>query len=92
MSSLPSIKELVSKDNRVRFRHYRQGELWYDVIGYDRIEDGDFGQVTWKPKVLFTFPVPITDTGDATFAAEDKALLFMRWIRKELAARKEADE
>ena len=28
----------------------------------------------------FEFPVPIIDVGDATFLAEDKALLFMRWI------------
>ncbi len=33
----------------------------------------------------FEFPVPISDTGDAIFAQEDKALLFMRWIRKHLS-------
>lgn len=31
----------------------------------------------------FEFPVPISDTGDASFMAEDKAMLFMRWIRKQ---------
>jgi hypothetical protein len=30
----------------------------------------------------FEFPVPIEDTGNATFLAEDKAILFMRYIRK----------
>jgi hypothetical protein len=30
----------------------------------------------------FEFPVPIEDTNEAAFAASDKALLFMRWIRK----------
>jgi hypothetical protein len=30
----------------------------------------------------FEFPVPIADTGDGVFLAEDKALLFMRYIRK----------
>lgn len=30
----------------------------------------------------FKFPVPVSDIGDATFLAEDKALLFMRYIRK----------
>ena len=30
----------------------------------------------------FEFPVPIEDVGDATFLAEDKAILFMRYIRK----------
>lgn len=32
----------------------------------------------------FEFPVPISDTNDATFPAEDKAIFFMRWIRKQL--------
>ncbi len=30
----------------------------------------------------FEFPVPID--GNATFLAEDKAILFMRWIRKHI--------
>jgi hypothetical protein len=30
----------------------------------------------------FEFPVPTSDIGDACFLAEDKALLFMRYIRK----------
>ena len=37
----------------------------------------------------FVFPVPIEDTGDATFLASDKAMLFMRYIRKELKNREE---
>ncbi len=36
----------------------------------------------------FTFQVPIADTGAATFPAEDKAILFMRWIRREIDLRK----
>lgn len=32
----------------------------------------------------FTFPIPLTETEGATFLAEDKALLFMRHIRKHL--------
>lgn len=30
----------------------------------------------------FIFPVPISDTGTATFPSDDNALMFMRWIRK----------
>lgn len=30
----------------------------------------------------FEFPVPITDCGSARFLAEDRAMFFMRWIRK----------
>lgn len=32
----------------------------------------------------FEFPVPFGDMGDASFNAEDKAMLFMRYIRKHL--------
>jgi hypothetical protein len=32
----------------------------------------------------FEFPVPTEDIGNATFLAEDKAMLFMRYIRKHL--------
>lgn len=34
----------------------------------------------------FEFPVPTSDAGDATFLNEDKAMLFMRYIRKHLEA------
>jgi len=32
----------------------------------------------------FEFPVPIEDCGDATFLSEDKAMMFMRYIRKHM--------
>lgn len=32
----------------------------------------------------FKFPVPIEDTGDGVFKNTDKAMLFMRYIRKHL--------
>jgi len=32
----------------------------------------------------FEFPVPIDDIGDGVFLNEDKAMLFMRYIRKHL--------
>lgn len=32
----------------------------------------------------FEFPVPISDIGTATFLVEDRAILFMRYIRKHL--------
>ena len=32
----------------------------------------------------FIFPVPIEDAGSATFNAEEKAILMMRYIRKHL--------
>ena len=65
-----SLKEIVANDRKVRFTHCKAGELWYVT------ETG------------FAFPVPITDAaeiGDATFLAEDKAMLFMRYISKHIA-------
>jgi len=32
----------------------------------------------------FQFPVPISDTGEGTFLPEDKGMIFMRYIRKQL--------
>lgn len=61
-----SIVEMVRGDKKVKFRYYRDGELWYVT------ETG------------FEFPVPISDAQNAVFQAEDKALLFMRWIRKHM--------
>lgn len=37
----------------------------------------------------FDFPVPISDTGTGIFKAEDSAIQYMRWIRKQLATRSE---
>ena len=61
-----TIKEMVENNQKVRFRFYRDGQLWYAT------ECG------------FEFPVPISEAGTATFLAEDKAILFMRYIRKYL--------
>ena len=61
-----TIKEMIENNQRVRFRFYRDGQLWYET------ECG------------FEFPVPIAEAGTATFLAEDKAILFMCYIRKHM--------
>lgn len=43
------------------------------------------GNLWYKTECGFEFPVPISDVGTATLKAEDKALLFMRYIRKHVA-------
>ena len=43
------------------------------------------GDLWYETECGFRFPVPITDAGTATFLAEDRAILFMRYIRKHLA-------
>ena len=42
------------------------------------------GELWYTTECGFQFPVPINDTGNAIFKSEDKAILFMRWIRKHL--------
>ena len=62
------IKQIV-KDNTVQFAKYRQGYAYYTV----RVP---------PEGVDYIFPVPLTDIGDATLLATDKAMVFMRYIRK----------
>lgn len=56
------------KGNQVLFTDYRDGELWYG------------GWIL----AVFSFPVPIADTGSGVFRREDKAITYMRWIRKHI--------
>ena len=44
------------------------------------------GELWYKTECNFLFPVPIEDTGDGTFLKEDKAMMFMRYIRKQIEA------
>jgi hypothetical protein len=45
----------------------------------------------YKTECGFEFPVPIADVGTATFLAEDKAMLFMRYIRQHISLIGKAD-
>jgi hypothetical protein len=69
------IKLMVKNQNLVNFTKYFDGALWYSVYWFS--DDN-------KDPEYFEFPVPISDIGTATFLAKDKALLFMRYIRKHL--------
>ena len=42
------------------------------------------GHFIYQTEDGFQFPVPLADIGTATLLAEDKALFFMRWIRRQL--------
>ena len=42
------------------------------------------GELWYATECGFKFPVPISDTGTASMNAQDKAILFMRWIRKQI--------
>jgi hypothetical protein len=49
-------------------------------------------ELWYETETGFKFPVPISDCGDATFPAEDKALLYMRYIRKHVKLLEEAQK
>lgn len=53
-------------------------------------------ELWYETECGFSFPVPIADCGDGVFLSQDKAMLFMRYIRKHVAmletARKESVE
>ena len=65
-----NIKDIV-RDNTVRFLRYRKGVAYYAVRVVEEGAD-------------YAFPVPLGDIGDATLEAEDRAMLFMRYIRRAL--------
>lgn len=66
MEKIKSIKNIV-QGNKVRFDSFRQGLFYYNVS----VDGFDF-----------QFTVPIEDIGTATLLASDKAITYMRWIRK----------
>lgn len=59
----------IVKDNKVMFSHLRKGYAYYNVT-----VNGE----------TFVFPVSLEDIGDATLLNEDKAIIFMRYIRKSI--------
>ena len=71
-----NVKNIV-KGNHVQFLRFRAGVAYYMV---------EFAADPERPseKQARMFPVPLDDVGDATLEQRDKAILFMRWIRRAL--------
>jgi hypothetical protein len=67
-----NIKDLVSKEHVVSFDSFRAGFFYYNAYNSNKTPDGE----------VYQFTVPIEDIGGATLLATDKAITFMRWIRK----------
>lgn len=61
-----NLKDIV-KDKFVHFNLYRAGFFYYTVE-----VDG----------ITYQFPVDREDIGQATLLVQDKAIVYMRWIRK----------
>ena len=49
------------------------------------------GHLYYQTEDGFEFSVPLSEAGDATFSAEDRAILFMRYIRKAMDLVKDQD-
>ncbi len=83
---MKSVKDLVANNNMVHFQFYRKGELWYAVVCGDCHRRKSYGGCSSAAEGVcgFEFPVPVEDTGDGVFNATDRAMLFMRYIRKQL--------
>jgi len=50
------------------------------------------GSLWYETETNFLFPVPVSDIGNAKFLAQDKAMLFMRYIRKHLEVLNDKDQ
>lgn len=68
-----SIKEHVVNNQKVHFSFFRDNQFWY------------------KTDLGFLFPISLEEvqSGKVTLLQEDKALLFMRWMRKYIDSCKE---
>jgi hypothetical protein len=64
-----NITQLV-KNNFVNYAFYRANNMYYNI---------NFENETYQ------FSVPLDDVGNGTLNATDKALTYMRWIRKAIA-------
>ena len=58
-------------------------------VKFSYYRDGNLWYIT---ECGFEFPVPIDDIGNASFLAEDKAILFMRYIKPQIELMKEANK
>lgn len=58
------------------------------VVKFQYYRDGNLWYIA---ETGFSFPVPIDDIGNATFLAEDRAMLFMRYIRKHIQTIEQKD-
>lgn len=60
-----------------------------ELVAGDKLVHFQFyrkGELHYKTDDGFSFVVPVEDAGDGVFLASDRAMLFMRYIRKQLEA------
>jgi hypothetical protein len=69
------IKDLV-KNRYVEFAFYRGGFFHYNIIVVNSLENG------MSTREIYQFHIPLEDVGNATLPLRDKAITYMRYIRK----------
>jgi hypothetical protein len=55
------------------------------TVSFVQFREGNF---IYQTEDGFEFPVPLSDIGNATMLAKDKAIMFMRYIRKHIELQK----
>lgn len=70
---------LPKENNKMTIKDHIQGTAHFEYF-----RDSALWYRTSATDLLF--PVPLDDIGTTTFPASDKAMFFMRWIRKYLAS------
>ena len=58
-----------------------------DMVGPGKIVEFQYyrdGKLYYRTESGFIFKVPVADTGDTQFNGKERAMLFMKWIKKDL--------
>lgn len=72
MNMAMSLVDIIKKSERAFFLRYRHQMMYYGVM-----VDG----------ILYEFPIPLEDIGDATLHNSEKSIMVMRYIRRAIADR-----
>ncbi len=85
----------TTKRKRTGIAHHTKEEMIMKILDLVKGKKARFrfyrdGIFMYETEDGFQFPVPADDIGSATLFAEDKAILFMRWIRKQLECKNSA--
>lgn len=76
-----NIKELI-KDNNVYFVDFSDGLFTYKI--YQPLPEEVGNEAEGLKRVYYTFNVPLEETKGAVMKRVDKAIFYMRWIRKSI--------
>jgi len=74
------------KDRTAHFVYYRDGQFIYEIREQNIIAHDMESGIKTTYYTGLKFPVPLNDIGTAMLKVEDKAIYFMRWIRRHLEA------